>query len=266
MISCMPFHRKRSTRSSEWRRAMCEESHETPQIRIDGTTLPLIHLRDYLGLETPGDRLSDTLLVAILGTGTQQIALHVDGILPGRDIVVKPVENTSPPRRGCLAPRSSATGPSCRFLIPWIYLPRADTETFAATAIAADRSGDAPMTSVMIVDDSVSVRRVLQNVVEHAGWSSIAARDGMDALEILSTLRRPPDVFLLDVEMPRMDGFELLRILRQEEMFAETPIIMITSRSGDKHRQQAFSCGASAYVTKPFQDEALIQTIRQQLA
>ena len=80
------------------------------------------------------------------------------------------------------------------------------------------------------------------------------------------TLRRPPDVFLLDVEMPRMDGFELLRLLRQEEKFAKTPIIMITSRSGEKHRQQALSLGASAYVTKPFQDEALIHTIRQQLA
>ncbi len=172
-----------------------QESHETSQICIDGTTLPLIHLRDYLGLETPGDRLSDTLLVAILGTGAQQIALHVDGILPGRDIVVKPVEKQLATASGLLGATILGDGTVVPILDPMDLLASADTETFAMTAIAEDRSGDAPKTSVMIVDDSVSVRRVLQNVVEHAGWSSIAARDGMDALKVLSTLRRPPTCF-----------------------------------------------------------------------
>ncbi len=242
-----------------------QDGRRTQQIRIDGTARPLIRLRDYLGLETPADPLPDTLLVAILDIGTRQVALLVDGILPGRDIVVKPVENSLATAAGLLGATILDDGTVVPILDPTDLVAGADTETFAATANAADRSGAPRMTSVMIVDDSVSVRSVLQNVLEHAGWSTIAARDGIDALETLATLRRPPDVFLLDVEMPRMDGFGLLRILRQEEMFAHTPIIMITSRSGDKHRQQALSLGASAYVTKPFQDEALIRTIRQQL-
>ena len=118
----------------------------------------------------------------------------------------------------------------------------------------------------MIVDDSVSMRRVLQSVVEYAGWTPITARDGVDAFETLANLTCPPDVFLLDVEMPRMDGYELLHLLRQETLFAETPIIMITSRSGEKHRQRAMSLGASEYVTKPFREDALIETIRQTVA
>jgi chemosensory pili system protein ChpA (sensor histidine kinase/response regulator) len=114
----------------------------------------------------------------------------------------------------------------------------------------------------MIVDDSVSVRRVTQRLIEHTGWTAVTARDGVDALETLSRMDRAPDVFLLDVEMPRMDGYQLLSSLRQQERFAETPIIMITSRSGEKHRQMAMLQGATAYLTKPFHDEALIELIQ----
>ena len=118
----------------------------------------------------------------------------------------------------------------------------------------------------MIVEDSISMRHVLQNVVQHAGFCAVTARDGVDAIETLTNLEEAPDVFLLDVEMPRMDGYDLLTTLRQEEAFAQTPIIMITSRSGDKHREQAFSLGATDYLTKPVEDDTLVRTIQQHLS
>jgi chemosensory pili system protein ChpA (sensor histidine kinase/response regulator) len=120
--------------------------------------------------------------------------------------------------------------------------------------------------SVMIVDDSVSVRRALTNLIQYADWTPITARDGVDALETIGDLKTPPHVVLLDVEMPRMDGYELLGILRSKPEFEHTPIIMITSRAGEKHRRKAIELGATAYVVKPFQDEPLLQLMQRHIA
>jgi CheY-like chemotaxis protein len=85
----------------------------------------------------------------------------------------------------------------------------------------------------------------------------------VDALEILHQLGTPPDLVVLDVEMPRMDGYELLGTLRGQDAYRKLPVVMVTSRAGDKHRRKAISLGASAYVVKPYQDEALLNVIRQ---
>jgi CheY-like chemotaxis protein len=113
----------------------------------------------------------------------------------------------------------------------------------------------------MVADDSTSVRRVVSNIIKGAGWKAIAAKDGMEALEILHSIA-PPDLILLDVEMPRMDGYELLSTLRAHEAYRNLPVIMVTSRASEKHRRRALDLGASGYVVKPFQDEALLNVIR----
>jgi CheY-like chemotaxis protein len=118
----------------------------------------------------------------------------------------------------------------------------------------------------MVVDDSVSVRRVMMNIVKNAGWIPVAAKDGVDAIEILQSLDRAPDAFLLDIEMPRMDGYELLSTLRGQAAYRHVPIVMVTSRSGDKHRQKAMDLGASGYIIKPFQDETVTHLIKNLVA
>ena len=117
--------------------------------------------------------------------------------------------------------------------------------------------------TVLVVDDSPSVRRVISNLIKSVGWRPVTARDGVDALEILHQLGTPPDLVVLDVEMPRMDGYELLGTLRGQDAYRKLPVVMVTSRAGDKHRRKAISLGASAYVVKPYQDEALLNVIRQ---
>src|SRR5262249_18458231 len=117
--------------------------------------------------------------------------------------------------------------------------------------------------SVMVVDDSPSVRRVISNLLKNAGWKAILAKDGVDALEQLQQAAEPPDLLLLDVEMPRMDGYDLLTALKAQGALRDLPVVMITSRAGDKHRRKAFELGASAYLVKPYQDEALLDLIRQ---
>jgi len=115
---------------------------------------------------------------------------------------------------------------------------------------------------ILVVDDSVSVRRVLTNLFQNQGWRPVAARDGSEALEILQS-GKAFDAVLLDMEMPRMDGFELLTILRGQEQFASLPVVMLTSRAADKHRRKAFELGATEFLVKPYQDEALVAVINR---
>ena len=117
------------------------------------------------------------------------------------------------------------------------------------------------MDAILIVDDSLSMRHVLSNVVRKAGWTPLQARDGVEALEMLTASAKPPDLVLLDIEMPRMDGYEFLSTIRGQHAFATLPVVMLTSRGGEKHREKAIGLGASGYVVKPFQEEALLETI-----
>jgi chemosensory pili system protein ChpA (sensor histidine kinase/response regulator) len=112
---------------------------------------------------------------------------------------------------------------------------------------------------VMVVDDSITVRKVTSRLLERHGYDVVQAKDGVDALgQLQDTL---PDVMLLDVEMPRMDGYELAANMRGDERTQDVPIIMITSRTGQKHRQRAFDVGANVYMGKPYNDTALLESI-----
>ena len=112
---------------------------------------------------------------------------------------------------------------------------------------------------IMIVDDSVTVRKVTSRLLERQGFDVITAKDGVDAIEQLESVK--PDLMLLDIEMPRMDGFEVTNLVRHHEVHRDLPIIMITSRTGEKHRERAFSLGVTNYMGKPFQEAELLQNI-----
>ncbi len=112
---------------------------------------------------------------------------------------------------------------------------------------------------VMIVDDSVTVRKVTSRLLERNGFDVITAKDGVDAIEQLESVK--PDLMLLDIEMPRMDGFEVTNLVRHHEIHRDLPIIMITSRTGEKHRERAFSLGVTNYMGKPFQEAELLENI-----
>ena len=112
---------------------------------------------------------------------------------------------------------------------------------------------------VMVVDDSVTVRKFTSRMLTRAGFDVEAARDGMDALRMVHDNK--PDLMLLDLEMPRMDGFELLGILRSTKQFEDLPVIVITSRTGDKHRERGLSLGAQKYFGKPYREDELLPAI-----
>jgi CheY-like chemotaxis protein len=112
---------------------------------------------------------------------------------------------------------------------------------------------------ILVVDDSPSVRRVVSNMLKQHNWEVQMARDGVEALEMIT--RETPAAVLLDIEMPRMDGYELTATVRAQAQYRTLPLIVLTSRAAGKHQQRAMQLGASAYVVKPYQDEELLNTI-----
>jgi len=112
---------------------------------------------------------------------------------------------------------------------------------------------------ILVVDDSPSVRRVVGNMLKQHGWEVQMARDGVEALDLIS--QQTPAAVLLDIEMPRMDGYELIATVRAQEQYRTLPMVVLTSRAATKHQQRAIQLGASSYVVKPYQDEELINTL-----
>ena len=113
---------------------------------------------------------------------------------------------------------------------------------------------------VLIVDDSPSVRRVVGNMLKQNQWEVQMARDGVEALEMISY--ETPAAVLLDIEMPRMDGYELIATIRSQEQYRTLPLIVLTSRAASKHQQRAVQLGANDYVVKPYQDEELLNKLK----
>ena len=112
---------------------------------------------------------------------------------------------------------------------------------------------------IMVVDDSVTVRKVTTRLLKRNGYRTASARDGVEAMALLQEYF--PAAILLDIEMPRMDGFEVATAVRNDPELKDIPIIMVTSRTGEKHRQKAQEIGVNEYLGKPFQEGLLLETI-----
>ncbi|OEC36762.1 chemosensory pili system protein ChpA (sensor histidine kinase/response regulator) [Pseudomonas cuatrocienegasensis] len=134
--------------------------------------------------------------------------------------------------------------------------PRLAGPSSALPEVEAERP-----TLVMVVDDSITVRKVTSRLLERNGMNVLTAKDGVDAIAQLQ--EHKPDIMLLDIEMPRMDGFEVATLVRHDEGLKDLPIIMITSRTGEKHRERAMSIGVNQYLGKPYQESLLLETIAQ---
>ncbi|MEN9866672.1 MAG: hypothetical protein RL748_2262, partial [Pseudomonadota bacterium] len=240
--------------------------------------------------------------IIILKSGSERVAVHVDEVLGNREVVVKNIGPQLARMVGIAGATVLGSGNIVLILNPVPLAQRhlhevarlarvAEADAAAApvvleqaeaadgvepTAAAVPAAPAAPVAPVpvepapqemrkanivMVVDDSLTVRRVTQRLLVREGYQVVLAKDGVDALEQLQSIT--PDVMLVDIEMPRMDGFDLTRNVRGDSRIANTPIIMITSRTADKHRNYASELGVNAYFGKPFQEDNLLATIAQ---
>lgn len=219
----------------------------------------------------------------IMKSGTDRVAIHVDDIVGNREVVVKNIGPQLARMVGIAGATVLGSGEVVLILNPvplaqraeheHARLPQSGSEAVSDLGAVADLhhenttaqvnaepvQGLRTQHIVMVVDDSLTVRRVTQRLLTREGYQVVLAKDGIDALEQLQSVT--PDVMLVDIEMPRMDGFDLTRNVRSDARTAHIPIIMITSRTADKHRNYARELGVNEYFGKPYREDDLLEAI-----
>ena len=245
--------------------------------------VPMAYLASLLGEHNVTAVAQQYSPLMILKSGNDRIAIHVDEILGNREVVVKNIGPQLARLTGISGATVLGSGEIVLILNPVALAQRAAQDNVRAPRLSAS---DAPQAMgavaemegaagsprsfqavaglrtqniVMVVDDSLTVRRVTQRLLSREGYQVVLAKDGVDALEQMQSIT--PDVMLVDIEMPRMDGFDLTRNVRDDERTRKIPIIMITSRTAAKHRNYAFELGVNEYLGKPYQEQALLAAV-----
>ncbi|MCL2161258.1 MAG: Hpt domain-containing protein [Betaproteobacteria bacterium] len=225
------------------------------------------YLPNLLGSPAAKPEIGRYSWVLLLHSGAQTLALHVDGLRGHQEIIVK----NAGPQLTRIAGMSGATvlgngeivliiNPIAMTSREIIYGQASKVPGTISALIEAISEPETPHEpTVMVVDDSLTVRKITSRLLEREGYRVITAKDGVDAIE--SLIDNVPDVILSDIEMPRMDGFDLVRNIRADARLRDVPIIMITSRLADKHRDYAMEIGANHYLGKPYQEEELLGLI-----
>ncbi|WP_180977301.1 hybrid sensor histidine kinase/response regulator [Janthinobacterium sp. ROICE36] len=250
-----------------------EQVRAAGRIESHGQSLALHHLSAMLG-ETPAAQATQRYApVLLLRNGNDRLALQVDDVVGNREVVVKHVGPQLARMPGIAGATVLGTGDIVLILNPVALAQHLEhhPELLSQYALASSEQHAAssalavPAVRVMVVDDSLTVRRVMQRLFEREGYQVLLAKDGVEALEQLHALEPAamPALLLVDVEMPRMDGFDLTRNVRSDDKTRAIPVIMITSRSADKHRAHAFELGVNAYFGKPFQEEELLAEVQR---
>ncbi|MFN7945953.1 MAG: Hpt domain-containing protein [Blastocatellia bacterium] len=271
-------------------------AEDSPALNLNGQRTGLLWLTTLLRSGAGCNRNFENQIALILRIGGQQVGLLVDQIIGGREIVVRSLGTHLRRMQGVAGATLMGDGSVVLILnVPELVPERltrkpGDAFTAAPTTGPGAQAGEAeafssqpepaeigccfanecgetaetdrPLT-VMIVDDSPSTRRISASLLSRCGWTAIQSRDGIEALEALQHAAQLPDLILLDIEMPRMDGYQLLAAVREQPALCHLPVVMVTSRASARHRQKALDLGATDYLVKPWQDDVLISVVRR---
>jgi chemosensory pili system protein ChpA (sensor histidine kinase/response regulator) len=244
-----------------------------PKYSYAGEEFNIYELSQLLGV--PAGRVLDETQLPLLmtRTGDQRAAVRIDAVVGSREIVVKSVGPQISSVPGIFGATIMGDG-SVVMILDLAPLVRRSAALRARVeaGIAVEAPAFAPPPPsvpqeqrrhplIMVVDDSITMRKVTTRVLERAELDVITAKDGLDAVEKLQ--EKVPDLMLLDIEMPRMDGYELATYMRNDSRLKDVPIIMVTSRTGEKHRQRALEIGVERYLGKPYQEADLLRHVQE---
>jgi chemosensory pili system protein ChpA (sensor histidine kinase/response regulator) len=243
---------------------------DAPRFEYAGQVYELKYLGDLLnnGQQPKLTGQSLPLPVILVRSNEHAVAVQVDSLAGSREIVVKSLGPQFASVHGVSGATILGDGrvviildllATIRVLHAHL-LSQLQPRLAGASTVNPEVELDRPVL-VMVVDDSVTVRKVTSRLLERNGMNVMTAKDGVDAIAQLH--ERKPDIMLLDIEMPRMDGFEVATLVRHDERLKDLPIIMITSRTGSKHRDRAMTIGVNEYLGKPYQESLLLETIQQ---
>lgn len=266
------------------------DSPDQKVINWEGLTVPLIHLDQWLEFRCP-QRNSVTEAtpiisepsILIISRGERLSGIYIDRFWGEREVVIRQVENViSLPAgfNGCTILEDGHVVPlaDAAKLLEWIDNDEAEDEIsrpqrwrhLLQSGVEQEPPRQqlalpqAQQTSVLVVDDSINMRQLLRTTLEQAGYGVEQGKDGQDAVDQLFG-GLSVDAVVCDIEMPRLDGYGVLAEIKADAKLKNLPIIMLTSRGSEKHRQLAMRLGATAYITKPYQDHELLQMIEQVL-
>lgn len=240
----------------DFKRSLGEEA----RLEYGGHAYRLHHLAQFVGLApAPLPEEDPSIPLILVRAGDKSTALIADEMLGSREIVVKSVGPQLSKIEGISGATILGDGRIALILDAPSLLRSQVLDALSLPDTEAEAEDH--RTFVMVVDDSITVRRVTQRLLERNGMRVITAKDGVDALALLQD--HLPDVLLLDIEMPRMDGYELAGNIRNDARLSHIPIIMITSRVGQKHRARAIELGVDDYLGKPYQETQLLDAIDQ---
>jgi len=239
-------------------------------LSFEDKVYPFMHLGDQLGISI-ADTKAKKVPVLLVKAGSREVAMEVEALVGTREVVIKPVSPQVSKLKGIAGATILGDGRVVLILDVSGLL-------IADEAIQVSHSGGRRMSTkkptekavapesrrpiVMVVDDSLTVRKVTSRTLQKKGIDVLTAKDGIDGLEQLRSGGQRPDVMLVDIEMPRMDGYEFTTQVRADPDLNLIPIIMITSRAGEKHRNRAFELGVNEYMSKPYQEDILLERIR----
>jgi two-component system chemotaxis sensor kinase CheA len=233
-------------------------------LQINGHSLSLVHLADVLGLphkRTTG-KSGDFMQVVVLASGGERIAFAVDDIFNEQEVLLKGLGKQLARVRNFAGSTVLGSGK----LAPFLNVPdlmKSGIEV-AATITKEEVStvADTHRKSILVVEDSITARSLLKNILEASGYQVKTAVDGIDAMTALKT--ETFDLVVSDVEMPRMDGFDLTAKIRADKKLAELPVILVTALASREHRERGIDAGANAYIVKSdFDQTGLLEIINR---
>jgi chemosensory pili system protein ChpA (sensor histidine kinase/response regulator) len=244
-----------------------QQDNETAEFEYGGKNYEYVYLGKLLDMDVQAKLESvDASIPMLLVSGKDRnYALHIDAIIENRDLVVKSLSKQFAAMPGIGGGVIMPDG-NVAIVLDLVSLVSQTGDGEQADAMEllekiTRKEGESRPRLIMVVDDSITVRKVTSATLKRHGLEVITAKNGLEALELLET--QLPDVILLDIEMPKMDGFEVAtHIRKQPPPIGTIPIIMITSRIGDKHRTRAQEIGVNEFMSKPFVEEVLIEHIR----
>ncbi|HHB93270.1 MAG TPA: response regulator, partial [Thioploca sp.] len=245
------------------REKVIDENHKITHYKYMDNDYSIFHLGELLGFSRTASLNMSLIPMLLIHVADHRVALLVDGIEGSKEIVVKSIG----PQIGAIrwiAGASILGDGRVVIILDVPALTRIDSTKFIAPQVTEVKEEKVVIKTIMVVDDSITVRKVTARLLKRQGMHVITAKDGIDAIAQLQ--EHIPDLMLLDVEMPRMDGYELATQVRNNDDLKHIPIIMITSRTGAKHRDKAEKIGINRYLGKPFNETELLNNINTLLA
>ena len=235
------------------------KARETGEIEVGGRLLPFSDLGSLMGVSDAATVPQSSAPLLLLSEGDRRVAVETHKLKQVAEVPLRPLGRVWAGIPGIVGSTLLPDG-RASFLVDPLRAPWASR--LPQGTVAPAQANRPPL--VLVVDDSITVRKVTAQFLERNGYEPVLAKDGQEALEILAQVQ--PAAMLLDVEMPRMDGFDCAKNVRENPRHATLPILMITSRTASKHRDRAFSLGVDEYLGKPFREDELLELLEKYVA